>query len=48
MILEYCSACKYYAEYEDVCCNGDSEYRAGFRNLDDTCEKWEEVENDDN
>ena len=47
-VKKYCSTCKFYATYEGICCNGDSEYRAGFRNLDDTCEKWEEVENDDN
>ena len=41
---KYCSTCKYYAEYEGVCCNGDSEHCADFRRLDDTCEKWEENE----
>lgn len=41
---KYCSTCKYYAEYEGVCCNGDSEHCADFRGLDDTCEKWKENE----
>ncbi len=41
---KYCSTCKYYAEYEGVCCNGDSEHCADFRGLDDTCEKWEKNE----
>ena len=44
MIPEYCSTCKWYAEFEGVCCNGNSEHCADFRRLDDTCEKWEEVE----
>lgn len=38
---KYCSTCKWYASHEGVWCNGDSEYRADFRDLDDTCEKWE-------
>lgn len=37
---KYCCTCKWYAEFEGVCCNGDSEYRADFRCLDDTCEYW--------
>lgn len=37
---EYCCTCKWYAEFEGVCCNGDSEYRADFRCLDDTCDCW--------
>ena len=39
---KYCCTCKWYAESEGVCCNGESEYRADFRCLEDTCEKWEE------
>ena len=35
---------KWYHTDEGVCCNGYSEYRADFRTLDDTCEKWEEDE----
>lgn len=39
-----CGTCKWYAEFEGVCCNGDSEYRADFRCLDDTCNEWEGAE----
>ncbi len=39
---KYCSTCKWYAESEGVCCNGESEHRADFRCLEDKCEKWEE------
>lgn len=39
-----CSTCRWYAEFEGVCCNGDSEYRADFRDADQGCEKWEEKE----
>lgn len=28
---KYCCTCKWYAEFEGVCCNGDSEYRGDFR-----------------
>lgn len=35
-----CKTC--FWDYEDVCCNGDSEYRADFRLEDETCEEWEE------
>ena len=41
-MIKYCCTCKWYAESEGVCCNGDSEHRADFRYSDDTCEKWEE------
>lgn len=41
-MTKYCCTCKWYAESEGVCCNGDSEHRADFRYSDDTCEKWEE------
>lgn len=37
----YCSTCKWYAIYEGTCCNGDSQHRADFRTLYDTCEEWE-------
>lgn len=36
-----CSNCDYYAEFEGVCCNGDSEYRADFVDRDNHCEHWE-------
>lgn len=44
---KYCCTCKWYAEFEGVCCNGDSEYRGDFRNLDDTCVCWENIEEKD-
>ena len=37
---KYCCTCKWYAEFEGVCCNADSEWAADFRCLDDTCECW--------
>lgn len=43
---KYCATCDWYALEEGVCCNGESKYRADFRCLDDTCEEWEEVENE--
>ena len=46
MEKDYCCKCKWYALEEGVCCNGDSEYRADFRLLDDSCECWEGIEND--
>lgn len=39
-----CGTCKWYAEFEGVCCNGDSEHRADFRCLDDTCSAWSRME----
>ena len=44
MTKKYCSTCKWYNTDDGICCNGYSEYRADFRTLDDTCEKWEENE----
>ena len=35
-----CGTCAWYAEFEGVCTNGDSEFRADFRCLDDTCKEW--------
>ena len=37
-----CATCRWYAEFEGVCCNGDSEYRADFTEPEDCCEEWEE------
>jgi len=37
---KYCSTCQWYDVETGVCCNGESEHRADFRCLDDTCEKW--------
>lgn len=41
---KYCCTCRHYTTFEGVCINGDSEYRADFRGLDDTCEKWAPIE----
>ena len=36
-----CKTCEYYYDFEGVCVNGDSEYRADFVNEDDSCKVWE-------
>lgn len=43
---KYCCTCKWYAEFEGVCCNADSKWTADFRCLDDTCSCWEEKSDD--
>ena len=40
-----CRTCRWYAEYEGVCCNGDSEHRADFVDEDYYCDEWEENDN---
>ena len=35
-----CENCAWYSEFEGVCTNGDSEHRADFCCLDDTCSCW--------
>lgn len=42
--VKRCATCTWYAEFEGVCCNADSEWTADFRNLDDTCHKWKNKE----
>lgn len=37
---KYCCTCDWYTEFEGVCCCGDSEFRADFRSLDDSCNCW--------
>ena len=39
---EYCCNCRWYDIDAGVCCNASSDYCADFRNLDDSCEEWEE------
>lgn len=39
-----CKTCRWYAAFDGVCCNGDSEHRADFRVEDETCEEWEQKE----
>lgn len=41
-----CNTCRWYAPFEGVCCNGDSEHRADFTYPEDMCPCWE-GENDD-
>lgn len=41
---QQCETCKYYAEFEGVCCNGYSEHRADFMDSSDSCEEWEASE----
>lgn len=41
-----CGNCGWYAEFEGVCCNGNSEHRADFRSPEDTCTEWQ-GENDE-
>ncbi len=37
-----CDTCEYYTRFEGVCCNGDSEHRADFTEVDFVCEHWVE------
>lgn len=39
-----CCSCKWYAEFEGVCTNGESEYCADFTSSDDYCGLWEGIE----
>lgn len=43
---QYCCTCKWYAEFEGVCCNGSAESRGDFRDSDYVCECWEEKTDD--
>ena len=36
----YCCTCKWYAEFDGVCCNADSKWTADFWCLDDSCPEW--------
>ena len=40
-----CGTCCWYASFEGVCCNGDSEWRGDFRDNDQVCEHWENPDN---
>ena len=40
-----CATCRWYAEFEGVCCNGDSEWRGDFRDNDQGCEHLENSDN---
>ena len=45
IIMNVCATCKWYESYCGVCCNGESEHRADFMGSDDSCEKWEAMDN---
>lgn len=45
--MRTCKTCRWYAAFEGVCCNGDSEHRANFRLEDETREEWEENDETD-
>ena len=36
-----CSTCRWWEDYQGVCCNGDSEHCADFTGNEDCCECWE-------
>lgn len=40
--MNTCKTCRWYATFEGVCCNGDSEHRADFMDMESRCEEWEE------
>lgn len=42
-----CATCKWYEDFQGVCCNGDSKYRADFTDSNFCCEEWEEKRNKD-
>lgn len=39
-----CGSCKYYAEYDGVCCCYKSEHVADFTSPDDECRCWRKKE----
>lgn len=38
---QYCKTCKWYDDFVEVCCNGESENRAEFMDEADGCDEWE-------
>lgn len=42
MVTNTCSDCRWYEDYQGVCCNGDSPHCADFIDADKVCEEWEE------
>lgn len=47
VMTKTCSTCRWYEDFNGVCCNGDSEYRADFTEPEDGCECWEERRNNE-
>ena len=41
MVTKTCSTCRWWEDFNGVCCNGDSKYRADFTDPKDGCECWE-------
>ena len=41
MTEKSCKTCKWYDDFVEVCCNGESENRAEFMDEFDSCEEWE-------
>ena len=37
----YCNTCRWYDVEIEVCCSGESDHRADFRDWNDTCDNWE-------
>lgn len=37
-----CYTCKWYEDFQGVCCNGDSPNCADFMDAYDNCEEWED------
>ena len=35
-----CATCRWYAEFEGACCNGDSPHCADFTEPEDCCAEW--------
>ena len=42
-----CATCRWYEDYQGVCCNGDSPNRADFTGNEDCCECWEGKDEDE-
>ena len=42
-----CSTCRWYEDFQGVCFNGDSPYRADFTEPEDSCECWEGRDEDE-
>lgn len=48
METKCCGTCKWYEDFQGVCCNGNSCHRADFTDKDHCCEEWEERHGLDN
>ena len=47
MLNKGCENCRWYEEFQGICCNGDSHNCADFTDKDDICEAWERKGNND-